>query len=100
MFLCLEDIRSVLFMSHLCPQGANKAYSMYLRHKNRDSVFLKNRMSYSGKICNLPPTENRAFFEDRNKRMIAFFLYYLGVADNLGKTDLSCYWLDGEIRRI
>ena len=28
------------------------------------------------------------------------FLYYHGVANNLGMTDLSCYWLDGEIRRI
>ena len=39
MFLCLEDIESALFISHLCPQGSNKAYSMYLRHTNRDSLF-------------------------------------------------------------
>ena len=36
-------------MSHLCPQGSNEAYFMSLRHKNEDSVFLKNRMSYFGK---------------------------------------------------
>ena len=41
MFLCLVDIESALFMSHLCPRGSNEADSMYLRHKNRDSVFLK-----------------------------------------------------------
>ena len=41
MFLCLGDIESASFMSHLCPQGSNGADSMYLRHKNRDSVFLK-----------------------------------------------------------
>ena len=26
MFLCLGDIESALFMSHLCPQGSNEAY--------------------------------------------------------------------------
>ena len=46
MFFCLEDIESASFMFHLCPQGSNEADSMYLRHKNRDSVFLKNIMSY------------------------------------------------------
>ena len=55
-FLCLEDVESALFMSHLCPQGSNEAYFMSLRHKNRDSVFIKNRMSYFGKISNLTPT--------------------------------------------
>ena len=49
MFLCLGDIESPSFMSHLCPQGSNEAYFMSLRLKNRDSVFLKNRMSYFGK---------------------------------------------------
>ena len=49
MFLWLEDIKYALFMSHLCPQGSNEAYSMYLRHTNQDSVFLKNIMSYFGK---------------------------------------------------
>ena len=34
MFLCLVDIESALFMSHLCPRGSNEADSMYLRHKN------------------------------------------------------------------
>ena len=36
MFLCLED--------------AKRAYFMSLRHKNQDSVFQKNIMSYLGKI--------------------------------------------------
>ncbi len=40
-FLCLEDIESALFMFHLCPQGSNKAYFIYLRNKNRDYVFTK-----------------------------------------------------------
>ena len=62
MFLCLVDIESASFMFHLCPRGSNEADSMYLRHKNRDSVFLKNRMSYFRKICNLTPTKNQAFF--------------------------------------
>ena len=69
-------------------------------------------MSYFGKIYKLAPYRESSFFwrleVGRNailtsfhrKNMIAFFLYYLGVADNLGKTDLSCYWLDGEIGRI
>ena len=35
MFLSLEDIK--------------RAYFMSLRHKNQDSVFLKDRMSYFGK---------------------------------------------------
>ena len=39
MFLCLGDIESASFMSHLCPQGSNGADYMYLRHTNRDSVF-------------------------------------------------------------
>ena len=39
MFLCLGDIESASFMSHLCPQGSNEAYFMSSRHKNRDSVF-------------------------------------------------------------
>ena len=30
----------------------------------------------------------------------AFFLYYLGVANNLGKTVLSCSLLNGEIGRM
>ena len=50
MFLCLGDIESASFMSHLCPQGSNGADLMYLRHKNRDSVFFKNIMSYFGNI--------------------------------------------------
>ena len=72
MFLCLGDIESALFISHLCPQGSNKAYSMYLRHKNRDSVLKKNRMSYFGKIYKLTPTENQAFFEDWESAVIPF----------------------------
>ena len=64
MFLCLVDIVSALFMSHLCPRGSNEADSMYLRHKHQDSMFLKNIMSYFRKIYNLTPyPENRAFFE-------------------------------------
>ena len=62
MFLCLVDIESALFMSHLCPRGSNEADSMYLRHKNQDSVFLKNRMSYLGKIYNLTPYRESSFF--------------------------------------
>ena len=46
MFLCLGDIESASFMSHLCPQGSNEAYFMYLRHKNQDYVFRKYIMSY------------------------------------------------------
>ena len=46
MFLCLVDIESALFMSHLCPRGSNEADSMYLRHKNRGSVLLKNILSH------------------------------------------------------
>ena len=74
MFLCLEDIKSALFMFHLCPQGSNEAYFMYLRHKNRDYVFLKNIMSYFGKNIQIdpPPTENRAFFEDRESAVMPF----------------------------
>ena len=44
MFLCIEGIESALFISHLCPQGSNKAYSIYLRHKNRDYVLKKCRI--------------------------------------------------------
>ena len=62
MFLCLEDIESASFMFHLCPRGSNEADSMYLRHKNRDSVFLKNIMSYFGKIYNLTPYRESSFF--------------------------------------
>ena len=62
MFLCLVDIESALFMSHLCPRGSNEADSMYLRHKNRDSVFLKNIMSYFRKIYNLTPYRESSFF--------------------------------------
>ena len=49
-------------MSHLCPRGSNEADSMYLRHKNRDSVFLKNIMSYFRKIYNLTPYRESSFF--------------------------------------
>ena len=56
MFLCLGDIDSASFMSHLCPQGSNGADYMYLRHKNQDYAFLKNRMSYFGKYPIWPPT--------------------------------------------
>ena len=62
MFLCLVDIESALFMSHLCPRGSNEADSMYLRHKNRDSVFLKNIVSYFGKMYNLTPYRESSFF--------------------------------------
>ena len=55
MFLCLEDIESASFMFHLCPRGSNEADSMYLRHKNQDSVFLKNIMSYFGKNIQFDP---------------------------------------------
>ena len=51
MFLCLVDIESALFMSHLCPRGSNEADSMYLRYKNQDSVFLKNRKTESRLLC-------------------------------------------------
>ena len=50
MFLCLGDIESASFMSHLCPQGSNEAYFMSLRHKNQDSVFSKNIIAYFEKI--------------------------------------------------
>ena len=72
MFLCLGDIESASFMSHLCPQGSNGADFMYLRHKNRDSEFLKNRMSYFGNYTIWPTTENRAFFEDWESAVIPF----------------------------
>ena len=72
MFLCLGVIESASFMSHLCPQGSNEAYFMNSRHKNRDSAFLKNRMSYFGKMYNSTPTENRAFFEDWESAVIPF----------------------------
>ena len=49
MFLCLVDIESALFMSHLCPRGSNEADSMYLRHKNQDYIFQNNIMPYFGK---------------------------------------------------
>ena len=62
MFLCLEDIESASFMFHLCPRGSNEADYMYLRHKNRDSVFLKNIMSYFGKLYNLTPYRESSFF--------------------------------------
>ena len=62
MFLCLGDIESASFMSHLCPQGSNGADSMYLRHKNRDSVFLKNIIYCFGKISNLTPYLESSFF--------------------------------------
>ena len=52
MFLCLGDIESASFIFHLCAQGSNEAYSMYLRHKHQDYVFLKTRMSYFGKYTN------------------------------------------------
>ena len=55
MFLCLVDIESASFMFHLCPRGSNEADSMYLRHKNRDSVFLKNIMSYFRKNIQFDP---------------------------------------------
>ena len=112
MFLCLVDKESALFMSHLCPRGSNEADSMYQRHKNWHSVFLKNIMSYFRKYTIWPPTENRAFFEywksavrpfwrrSIEKNLTPCFLYYLGVADNLGKTVLSCLLLNGEIERI
>ena len=61
MFLCLGDIESASFMSHLCPQGSNGADSMYLRHKNQDSVFLKNIMSYFGNI-QIDPYLESSFF--------------------------------------
>ena len=110
MFLCLEDVAPASFMFHLCPRGSNEADSMYLRHRNRDYVFLKNIMSYFGKYTIPPP--NRAFFEywksavrpfwrrSIKKNLTPCFLYYLGVADNLGKTVLSCLLLNGEIERI
>ena len=70
-------------------------------------------MSYFGKISNLTPYLESSFvwksqvgrntiltsshmFGSENQN----YLYYHGVANNLGMTDLSCYWLDGEIRRI
>ena len=62
MFLCLRDIESASFMSHLCPQGSNEAYFMYLTHTNQDSVFLKNRMSHFGKIYKLTPYRESSFF--------------------------------------
>ena len=62
MFLCLGDIESASFMSHLCPQGSNEADSMYLRHKNQDSVFLKNIMSYFGKNIQIDPLPRIEFF--------------------------------------
>ena len=62
MFLCLGDIESASFMSHLCPQGSNGADFMYLRHKNRDYVFKQNRMSYFGKIYKLNPYRESSFF--------------------------------------
>ena len=49
MFLCLGDIESASFMSHLCPQGSNEAYFMYLRHKNQDSVFFLIEFTILGK---------------------------------------------------
>ena len=63
MFSCLEDIESASFMFHFCPRGSNSADSMYLRHKNQDSMFIKNIMSDFRKYTICPPTENRAFFE-------------------------------------
>ena len=55
MFLCLEDIESASFMFHLCPRGSNEADSMYLRHKNRDYVFLKKYNVLFGKNVQFEP---------------------------------------------
>ena len=62
MFLCLGDIESASFMSHLCSQGSNEAYSMYLRHKHQDSVFSKNIMSYFEKHIKFDPYLESSFF--------------------------------------
>ena len=62
MFVCLVDIESALFKSHLCQRGSNEADSMYLRHKRRYSVFLNNRMSYFRKLYNLTPYWESSFF--------------------------------------
>ena len=62
MFLCLVDIESALFMSHLCPQGSNEDDSVYLRHKNQDYVFLQNIMSYFRKIYNFTPYRELGVF--------------------------------------
>ena len=62
MFLCLEDIESASFMFNLCPRGSNEADSMYLRHKNRESVLLENIMSYFRKMYHLTPYRESSFF--------------------------------------
>ena len=62
MFLCLVDIESASFMFHLCPRGSNEADSMYLRHKNQDSVIPKSIVSYFRKIYNLTPYRESSFF--------------------------------------
>ena len=64
MFLCLGDIESASFMSHLCPQGSNEAYFMfmYLRHKNQDSVFKNTYNVLFWKIYKLTPYRESSFF--------------------------------------
>ena len=59
MFLCLGDIKYASSMS----QGSNKADSMYLRHKNRDSEFLKIECLILGNIqIDPPPHRESSFF--------------------------------------
>ena len=61
MFLCLGDIESASFMSHLCPHGSNEAYFMHLRHKNKEYVFKKIECLIL-EICKLTPYQESSFF--------------------------------------
>ena len=48
---------------------------MSLIHKNQDSVFSKNRMSYFEKYTKVPHTKNQAFLENRKLTLMPFRLY-------------------------
>ncbi len=84
---------------------------MYLRHKNQDSVFSKNRVAYFEKIYKGTPPLISSFFRKlqvgrktiltpSHKVFVIFvkFLYDQGVANNLGMTDLSCFLVVVEIQ--
>ena len=95
----------------LCLQVTKRAHFMYLRHKNQDSVFSKNRVAYFEKIYKGTPPLISSFFRKlqvgrktiltpSHKPCVIFvkFLYDHGVANNLGMADLSCRLLVVEIQ--
>ena len=102
-----------IYVSFMPPRLKWSSLYLFKTQKSRFCVFKKyNVLFWKNHIQFDPYLESSFFWKSQVGRNTILtpshmlgsenqnFLYYHGVANNLGKTDVPCYWLDGEIWKI